>query len=340
MNKSVRNTSGILVLLLAVGMILMLGGCAEQVVNPNHEAADKPLATQIPTRKPTAEPTFTPRPSPDMSGETFTMIVILSNEEPFTEVTRVIRDGLEDFVEYQNGHGGVNGAELEVHFTEVDGSSAAGSNAFEAISAGEDTLVVLIAAPVDEELYTLINQLQVPVINFGLGAESLAFAEEDDYLFWLVPQPEQQLTFWLDYALKNWTLLRPEGQFDVMRLSHIGWEQERGQEELRERSKTLRALIEQQNIVLATEGRVTPSSNGSASNPILEGVFNQSTMIYMDLFAYGPAVVLNDLAYLDLGGMFNLAGGSWALGISLQDYLLNTEDGAGSVHFPADCVVE
>ncbi|MEN8241368.1 MAG: ABC transporter substrate-binding protein [Chloroflexota bacterium] len=321
MTNSIRIKFAVLKFILTAGTLLLLVGCADQQSNPDSNEAGGQAPTHIPTRKPAAA-TLTPRPSPDMNGETFVIYVIASNQEPFTQVNEVLRKGLEDYLAYQNSHGGVNGAALEMEFSAVDEGDDRFLSAFQAAAEQDDVLVILMLAPVDQELYALINEQEVPVIYFGLGAESIELKSDEDHLFWVVPTPDQQLGFWLEYALENWVTLRPEGQFDVMRLSHIGWE---ASEPDPVRTAALRTLVEDKNIVFASQGGLPRTANPSAANPILDGVFNQSTMIYMDLYSYGPASVVSDLSYLDLEGMFNLAGGSWSLGINFEEFLPGIE---------------
>ena len=172
------------------------------------------------------------------------------------------------------------------------------------------------------------------MIYLGLGALPLDFAE-NDHLFWVVPPPEQQLAVWVDYALKNWPDLRPEGQRDVMRLNYIGWN---GTQTSFRALPGIPEYFEQQNIILANQGRLNPSDNASASNAILDGVYTQSTMIYLDLCAYGPAIVLNDLHYLALESFFATAGGSWSLGIDLTRYMPDPS-GAPSLYTPLPIAV-
>jgi hypothetical protein len=257
-----------------------------------------------------------------MSGETFTIYVIASQDEPFTQVTRTVRSGLNDYTAYRNAHGGVNGALLELQFADVDASGAGALSAFELFSAHQDALVILVLAPINQDLYDAINAQDFPVIYFGAGALPLETTTDEDHLFWLVPTPEQQLAVWLKYALQHWESLRPEGTFDAMRLNHISWVMA-GDD--MDRLEGIRYYLQQENIILTAEGQLIPSANASAANPILDGVFTQSTMLYLDLFSYGPAIVLNELDYLELEGFFTSAGGSWSLGVNLEPYLPNPE---------------
>jgi ABC-type branched-subunit amino acid transport system substrate-binding protein len=307
-----------LMTMIALCVLLLVSGCVQgegAFDNPDGNiAATKPVIVATPT----PIPTKTIPPSPDMSGETFTLYVVSSSDEPFTVVTSVVRQGLKDYADYRNAHGGVNGAEIAFQFADVDATGAGAVNAYELFAERENALAIIMLSPVNQELYDLINQEDIPVIYFGVGAYPLDRLNRGDRLFWLVPPPAQQLAFWLDYSIENWDELGPEGQQDVMRLNYLSWMTPL--EDL-DRLAGIRAYFEEKNIILSEEGQINPSPNGSASNPILDGVFVQSTLIYADLFAYGPAMVMNDLSYLDLGDFFVTAGGSWAVGNNLEDYI-------------------
>lgn len=309
------------VLILVLSSLLILSAC-ENTQQPNLTAPTKTSPKAEDRPQSTSSPIPTKPPSPDMRGETFTIYAIIANDEPFTPITRSVRTALEDYTNYKNARGGVNGAELKVMFAEVDSTGAGATAAFELFSARDDALVILMLAPVTDELYQKINAQDIPVIYFGVGALPLDYSAKDDRLFWLVPTPQQQFEFWANYALINWVKIRPEGQFNVMRLNFLSWE---GAYREPESLAGIRTFLQQENIVLASQGTILPLVNASASNPILDGVFNQATMIYMDLFSYGPAIVLNDLYYLDLGKFFVIAGGCWTVGIQLDKYLPSPE---------------
>lgn len=312
--------------LIAVCIFLLLSGCDQELEIPNNNNDDNaPVATTIVDSTPTPIPTKTIPPSPDMRGETFTIYVIASTDEPFASVTKAVREGLKDYAAFRNAHGGVKGAELDFQYADVDATGAGALSAFELFAEKEDALAILMLAPVNQELYDLINEHDIPVIYFGVGALPLERLETKDRLFWLVPPPQQQLAFWLDFALENWDEIGPEGQRDVMRLNYLAWMTPL---EGLNRLEGIRSFLVEENILLGAEGLINPSPNGSATNQILDGVFVQSTMIYADLFAYGPAIVLNDLHYLDLGGFFVTAGGSWALGNNLENFLTTPENSA------------
>jgi hypothetical protein len=313
--------------LLAAGMLFILAACTAQASETTGSSTTPhPSATPIPPKQPTNSPVPTETPIPTLSGESVTIYVIASNDEPFTEVTTAVRVALNDYAAYHNAHGGISGAEIKLQFADVDASGGGAAGAFELFADHEDALAVLMLAPVNQALYQAINARQIPVIYFGVGALPLEFTQGEDYLFWLVPPPEQQLAVWMDYALKNWSDLGPEGQIDVMRLNYINWN---GTQANFKSLPGISEYFQAHNLILARQGRLNPSANASASNAILDGVYTQSTMIYLDLCSYGPAIVLNDLHYLDLEGFFATAGGSWSLGIDLTQYMPDPESVPG-----------
>jgi hypothetical protein len=280
---------------------------------------NKPTATgsssmpQIPT--PTAE---------DLNLDTVPILLIGIEEQPFTSITKSIKSSTEDAIRYANEYVELGGMKVELHYTATKSISESIIETFLEQYEEINPLIVLMAAPVDEELAREINRLRVPTLYFGLGGSRLEFnTQEEDYLFWLTPLPDEQFAFFLEQTWKNWEELRPPGIFNEFRIGYLTWD---GLPSKFSITPKLDAFNKEKQFDFIFEGEVAKTSPASATNFLLDCVTYGITIVYTDTFGFSPMVLLNDVYSLGLNNFFVIGGSLWSYDQRDINFLLAPDD--------------
>jgi len=280
---------------------------------------NKPTATesssmpQIPT--PTTE---------DLNLDTVSILLIGIEEQPYTAITKSIKSSTEDAIRYAKEYLELGGIKVELHYTATKSKSESIIETFLEQYQEINPLIVLMAAPVDKELAIEINRLRVPTLYFGLGGSRLEVnTQEEDYLFWLTPLPDEQFAFFLEQTWKNWEELRPPGIFNEFRIGYLTWD---GLPSKFSITPKLDAFNKEKQFDFIFEGEVANTSQASATNFLLDCVTYGITIVYTDTFGYSPMVLLNDVYSLGLNNFFVIGGSLWSYDQRDINFLLAPDD--------------
>lgn len=255
--------------------------------------------------------------------KTYSVLLIGVDEQPFTAITSSIQSSVEDAINSINGNKEALGFEINYFYIATDKDPESIGQKFSEGIRKHRPLLVLMAAPIDDELQKEISRLRVPVLYFGLGASSiLAEQPGDDYIFWLTPPPDVQFAFFLDQTWKNWEEMRPPGNMNEFKIGYLTWEEPPNKLALTPR---LSDFYEQNRFGFIFEGSQANSANASVTNYLLQCITFGITVIYTDTFGYGPMVLLNDLYSLGLNDFFVVGGSVWSYEAGNTQYLLNPE---------------
>jgi len=248
------------------------------------------------------------------------ILLIGIEDQPFTHFTNSIKTSTEDAIRFANEYMDLGGIEVELHYTTTKNSPELILETYLQQIKKINPLIVLMAAPVDEELSLEINRLQIPTLYFGLGGSRLELnAHEKDYLFWLTPLPDEQFAFFLEQTWKNWDDLRPPGIFNEFRIGYLTWDEVPSKFSITPR---LDKFNKQKQFDFIFEGEVANSSQASATNFLLDCVTYGITVVYTDTFGYSPLVLLNDVYSLGLNNFFVIGGSLWSYDEKNIDFLL------------------
>jgi hypothetical protein len=264
--------------------------------------------------------TATPPSNPDLRGVRFQVIIFVAESGPFASLANSIRVSVSDGVENINSHGGVNGAHIDLKVVSIPDDP---EMALEIILEKLEELapvVVLMASPVDDTMYYEINHQDVPFLYFGLGGMNFTSPENRiGNLFWLIPSPDKQISFFVTSLWENWDEVRPVGAYNEL---GIGYLEEKGQETDASVDETLTRL-DFDNFEILVRGVVSSRPNGSVTNFLLDSVQRGATVLYSSASPPGTAVLLNDLGSLAIVDSFVYGGAVWSISSQMDEFLIS-----------------
>lgn len=302
---------------LIILLIFICSGCVPVENGVGNLAPDELTETFSGEDSSTPFSTATPPAFPDLRGTTFDVYLLGADSDVFRDITESISLGLEDGFAFLNAQGGINGAQIAYHFVGVS-DYGEGLEAAYADLLDQDPFLILLAAPLTEDFYALVNKSEVPVLFYGFGTNRLQANEEgDDYLFWLTSLPDQQMAFSLREIWANWDEVRPPGNFNEMKVGYLTWQEDFNYLALTAES---RVYIQRNSFSLDLEEEIPISVNTSATNFLLDAVYSGVTVLFTDTVSFGPAVLLNDITTLGLSDFFVVAGTQWILESNMNRY--------------------
>ena len=234
----------------------------------------------------------------------------------YAQSVESIHAGVYDGVMDLNARGGVNGARIKLVVVALPEST---ENILETVTnklEETDPLLALMAAPVDELLYYEINHQMVPFLYFGVGGERYdPPTNQPEMLFWLVPTPDEQLSYFVRSLWVNWETIRPAGAYNELKVGYLDEADEKP-------DKFIDAEIIRLNgdsFSVPVKSAVRSSANASVTNFLIDSVQNGVTVLYSDASSTGTAVLLNDISSLALENTFLVGGSIWSMdaGVSL-----------------------
>ena len=161
--------------------------------------------------------TATAPANPDLRGNNFDIVLIQTEEETFSPLLDTIEAGIEDGIRQLNSSGGINGARINLTRKSFppDPGDIAGEISDYIYQA--EPILIFFAYPLNESLIAELNNIDVPILSFGIGNEVTARSTaKSENFFWLVPPPDTQIAFFLSEVWKHWDQLRPAGIFNQM----------------------------------------------------------------------------------------------------------------------------
>ena len=307
--------------------IIFLTGCISEgdgplVTQGQPTHTKRPRLTSIPTlenRQETPEPTT----NSDQSRSPISILLMGIEEEPYTSITESIVFAVEDAVSSHNALDRISSAELELHYINVSASAVPYKTQYKNAIRNTEPVVVLLAAPIDEDFYQEIQSARIPVLYFGFGAAHLDPPNEGkDYLFWLTPYPDEQFAFFLEQSWNHWEQIRPPGTMNEFKIGYLTWEDPPFPIAI---TPGISQFYQNNQFEFMLETNLAMSPNSSAVNFLLQCITFGITVVYTDTFAFGPTVLQNDIHSLGLRDFFVVAGSIWAYDKADLQYMLSPD---------------
>lgn len=271
----------------------------------------------------------------DLSGETYKLLLIGSDEIPLNEPFHSITAGVQDAVSYLNGHQGINGAKIDLLVRSVDTTVEQLEEQILELLLEEDPLFAFLSVPVSENLYEKLNGQSVPVLYFGVGGKRITPSSSGrDNLFWLTPYPDEQMAFVFENLRSDWKSVSPATSYLEMIGAYLSWEGEYGEMAI---SPLLERYFEERAFQITVKDTFEVSANANLSNAILASLTSSVGVIYTDTYSFGTAVIANDVTSLGMVDFFVYAGSVWGSDGLTEDYLLATPF-AGELFVPLSVV--
>ncbi|MCB2180049.1 ABC transporter substrate-binding protein [bacterium] len=302
---------------LSIGFILILlafsfSGCANEQADTENPVVTM-LVDDIGSPDPSEEPGVEIVEDPDypvnLSGETYTLLLIGSDEIPLDGPFQSVQVGVRDAVAYLNRQDGVFGAEIELIVRSVAISDEQAEDQILDLVFEVAPQFVLLAVPVTETLHEKLNGQSVPVLYYGVGGERLPqVASGRDNLFWLTPYPDEQMAFVFEALRSNWKSISPASTYPELIGAYLTWEEAYGGQAF---SAELERYFIDRGFQIAVQKPFSVSPNTNVTNAILASLSSSVGVIYTDTFSFGPTVIANDIASLGMADFFLLAGSVW-----------------------------
>lgn len=307
--------------------VLIAGGCSsignEGIFNRDQQTSDGSGGANSAGYR-----TATPPTNPDLRGAQFKVALFVVESGPYAGLANSVQAAVADGVQTNNSRGGVYGAALDLEVVALADNSEVSLEIMLEKLEELNPVVVLMAAPVDDAMYYEINHQEVPFFYFGLGGVNFSPpVNQPDMLFWLIPPPEEQMSFFLTSLWEHWDEMRPLGAYNELAVGYMF-------EEGRLHDSSIEAMITRlnlENFENRVRGTVSPEPNASVANFLLDAIQNGVTVLYSNTSPTGSAVLLNDLGSLAIGNSFVTGGVIWSVSGELEEVLLSQENLEGYV---------
>jgi len=298
-------------------LAILVSGCATVGRIDNYEREQFPENGA--SSESDAFQTATPPSSPDLRGDEFSVVMFVTSSDGYAHSSESIINGVQDGVVDLNARGGVKGAKITLLVVEVSGDT---DEILETVMATLDEinpLVVLMAAPVGDLLYYEINHQEVPFLFFGLGGERFnPSSDQTEMLFWLVPTPDDQLSYFVSSLWANWDSIRPTGIYNELKIGYLETEENKPDAFV----EAAISRLEIDGFEVPVRWDVPASGNESVTNFLIEAIQNGVTVLYSDTPSLGTAVLLNDIGSLALEDSFVVGGSLWSIDGGVEEILL------------------
>lgn len=305
-------------------LVLMLTGCVPEL-ELTAASPVEPTKTLLASATPdpageidlvTAIPTLTN----EIYGPSVSILLIGVEEEPYGSINESILFAVQDAIAYHNSNPGEFPRIVELDYIDVSNSPEPVTRQFAEAIQSFDPEIVLMVAPVEEELYREIQRARIPVLYFGLGAPHLETPNPGrDYLFWLTPLPDEQFGFFLQQTWKHWEQIRPPGIMNEFRIGYLTWEDAPFPVAI---TPGISQFYQDNRFEFMLESNMPTTPNTSNVNFLLQCITFGITVIYTDTFSFGPAVLQNDIHSLGMEDFFVVGGSVWASDRASLSFLL------------------
>lgn len=317
---NVKNTSLLghwsknLILLVTICLLVACAAPADKEDDPG-ESGEGVSATASPAAESTEDV------APDLNGQIFRVVQIGNMTGKGSEFVLPMVRGVEDYFAYLNESGGVYGAELGLTSLDSQGSGEIVENLILSWGISEHPhLLLLLDSEIAHELQGVLAELQIPTITPYLRHN----AQRDDsvYVFGILPPPEVELIFLMEYLLENWEEVRPDTEAEEIKLGVLAWPNFFGHSAL---TATARDNLEEMGIPIVFEGVINATYTEDSQPALRAAERAEVNVLFVQGYAYGPAVVLDDLYWLGLQDRMLVAGPGAALDTNLYGYLARPE---------------
>lgn len=297
---------------MALLFVGLLAGCVAPVVDLENGDTGLEVA---PTLDETPVPAALP---PDLTGESFRVVQFGNMTRRGSEFVLPAIRGVEDFVEFVNDEGGIFGAIIELETLDSFGDTSHVELAIRNWQASErPTFLILHDVEIANELQDVLRQLQIPTLTSFVSE-----VDEDDYLIGVLPAPEIELLHLMGYLVENWEGVRPSNSVGGPALAVLYWPDFYGTSALTE---CARRALPRTGAPLVYEAEINASYAEDVMDQLRAARRAGANVIYVQGFAFGPAVVLDDLYWLGMQEEMLVAGPSAALDNNVYGYLTRPE---------------
>jgi ABC-type branched-subunit amino acid transport system substrate-binding protein len=299
----------------STALLAIVSACATLPPTPTSEVA---VAEDTVAASPSA-PALVHTPSPlNLGGEGVLIAQVGNMTGRGSEFTLPMLRGVQDAVRKANEEDGLYGAQLILETYNTGGNGrVAGEILAHLRENARPAAVIFLDADLADDLRTELNSLNVPILLPWASLGNLA-ADEQNYLFGLTPPADVELAFLMRFLAENWETYRPAQAGPDIKLAVIEWPNVFGQAALVEGA---RGYLDNLGVRLVYEGTLNASYAEDAIPALRQAMRAEANVLYVQGYAYGPAVLLNDYHWLGLQDQALVAGPSWALDIPTYGYL-------------------
>jgi ABC-type branched-subunit amino acid transport system substrate-binding protein len=168
-----------------------------------------------------------------------------------------------------------------------------------------------------EALASRFVEDQIPNLTAGLSSVGI-YGPDSGYTFGFAPIYPDQIGYFLDWLVPNWSDVKPASAGDDINLAYISWPTAYGQGALTDET---RAYAESLGVNIVAEELYDVSPTADTTSAILNAQAAGANVIWTNSLAFGPASVLNGLSALGLRGEFFVGANNWAMDLSLYAFL-------------------
>jgi branched-chain amino acid transport system substrate-binding protein len=263
----------------------------------------------------------------NLEGETITFYHFGDLSGPFASTTTPLIHGFEDSVAALNERGGIRGATIEVEFADTGGSVDEAVAIYNRFTGEDDNIKIMFiyGSAEAEALAGRFAEDQIPVMSAGLSAPAF-YGPESGYIFGYGPIYPDQFGLFIDFLTENWQDVKPEGAGDEIKIAYISWPGPYGQGALTPESREY-AASRGVEIVFEQEYELSPTAD--ATPAIQNAAEAGANVIYNNTLAFGPAVLLNGLAALDMQDDFVVGANNWGMDVATFAFLAEPDVAQG-----------
>jgi len=272
-----------------------------------------PQATQAPAA---ASPTAAPQGKPDLTGKTIKFYGFGDLSGPFGPTTVTVVAGAKDMVAYINETGGIFGAKIEWVFEDTGGKVDQALAIYDRYKSQDKNILMLFtySTPDSQALKERVKEDKIPTMGSAPDVIGL-YGVKDGWQFTTATLYDEQLCYFLDWAVANWAKIKPAGAGDKVKLAYLSWNNALGQAALTEGSKGCMARL---GVELVSTGLYETSPKADTTTAILNAQAAGANVIYNNTLGYGIGNLLNDLKKLGVRDQFVV--GTGMLGMDLPTY--------------------
>ncbi|MCL4257751.1 MAG: ABC transporter substrate-binding protein [Anaerolineales bacterium] len=266
----------------------------------------------VPTYTPTAQFTPTPTLPPALSGESIPIHLFCMQSGSLGDLAAARAAAFEAAVAAHNAAGGIQGAQMALHVTDLGAADDPAELAEDALAASGASLAVLCDVASEAALAELLGRRRIPAITLG------AFAQRRGSLYGIEPPPDEALAYLLQTLRGRWGEYKPTSAGNALRLAVFSWPGALAGAAV---TDDLAEYAEGQGVQLVLQTEYEPRLDLNVYDSLFALRDEHANIIYVNADSYGLAYVLNGLSHLGLRSRFVVAAPAAAYEPVLYTYL-------------------
>lgn len=305
--------------LAAIVGLLLLAGCGAGQGAGNEDSDDGRLATVTPEPEGSLQADETKEP--DLRGRSLRIAQIGNMTGRGSEFVLPLMRGVEDAVAYTNREGGVWGAAIALETWDSQGNLELTRQLLLSWEVDErPDLLLLLDPELATGLRATLEVMRIPAVTTFLPYEPTR--PEDEFVFGLMAPPEAELVFLARYLDAHWDEFRPTDTATELRLGVFSWPNFFGESGL---TPTARRQLQLLGIPIVYETEFNATYTEDVQPLLRAAERAEVNVLFVQGYAYGPAVVLDDLYWLGLQDRMLVVGPGAALDTNVYGYLTRPE---------------